>query len=96
MIVYYEQMIRAKLENNVQIVLNNGKWICADPELAEMLNISQEFWRSQEEDDEDFYSGATSQDNVAAAKVLAQFGGEVSFISADRRAAVSIDEQVYC
>ncbi len=87
-------MIRATLENDVQIILNNGKWICADPELAEMLNISQEFWRSREK--EDFSPGAPSKDNAAAAKVLAQFGGEVSFISADRYAAVAIDERVYC
>lgn len=94
LIVYYEQMIRAKLENGVQIVLNNGKWICADPELAEMLNISQKYWRSREED---FNLGATIRDNVAAAKVLAQFGGEVSFISAaDRFAAAASDEKVYC
>ena len=93
MVVYYEQMIKAKLENGVQIILSNGEWSCDDPELAEMLNISQEYWRSQEDS---FYPGSTFEDNLAAAKVLAQFGGEVSFISSDGYAPVLSDEQIYC
>jgi len=93
LVVYYEQMIKAKLENGVQIILSNGEWSCDDPELAEMLNISQEYWRSQEDS---FYPGSTFEDNLAAAKVLAQFGGEVSFISSDGYAPVLSDEQIYC
>ena len=91
--IYYEQMIRAKLENGVQITLSDGKWSCADQSLAELLNSSQAYWRARE--NECFLVDAISQDHVAAAKVLAQFGGEVSFIASDRYVNASNDESVY-
>jgi len=81
LIIYYEQMIRAKLENGIQIILNDGEWSCADPDLTETLNNSQEYWRAK---DDGYYPDSGSQDLVAAAKVLAQFGGEVVYITTER------------
>jgi len=78
-------MIRAKLENGVQIILNDGEWSCSDPDLSAMLNDSQEYWKAK---DDGYYPDSGSQDLVAAAKVLAQFGGEVIFITSDRYASV--------
>jgi hypothetical protein len=79
-------MIRAKLENGVQIILNNGEWSCADPDLQEQLNDSQKYWRSRETD---YYLGSITLDHNAAAKVLAQFGGEVTCITFDKYATTT-------
>jgi len=78
-------MIKAKLENGVEIILNDGEWSCADPDLAGMLNNSQEYWRAK---DDGYYPDSGSQELVAAAKVLAQFGGEVIYITSDRYVSV--------
>lgn len=71
-------MIKASLENGINIVLKNGEWICDDPKLKEMLNDSQNYWRSKETES---YQGSVFRDNSAAAKVLAQFGGDVIAIT---------------
>ena len=84
-------MIRAKLENGVQITLNNGEWSCADPELTEKLNDSQTYWRSREND---YYLSSITLDHNAAAKVLAQFDGEVSCIAFDNYAHAPFEQMI--
>jgi len=86
------EMISAKLENGIQIILDNGEWICDDPALTEKLNCTQNYWRAK---DDGFYPDSGSQDLVAAAKVLAQFGGEVTFVTSDRCVDAQNEESVY-
>lgn len=85
-------MIRAKLENGVEVIFKNGKWNCADSYLAERLNNCQDYWKSK---DEESYFDSHSQDYVAAAKVLAQFDGEVSYIKPERYVTTSNDSRVF-
>ncbi len=73
-------MIKASLENGTTIVLKNGEWSCDDPNLMQKLNNSQNYWRSLEKDS---FQGSTFRDNSAAAKVLAQFGGDVIAVTND-------------
>ena len=72
-------MIKASLENGTTIILKNGEWLCDDVELKKMLDSSQNYWRARENNG--LYQSSIMQDNSAAAKVLAQFGGDVISIS---------------